>query len=375
MAKKPYIYEDLEWLEIIRQKSWFDPTDNPGDILPYSEFQKPYMNEKGKHSYPEWEWSWPPIGPIDYPTFPDPVPNPCNFDEDCVWAGIIGPESMECEECFTWSQAHLWIGCDVAPWWAAYGSWELEPGGTECYLLFSGPVMATVCCPDEASGTFTLIYSGPLSCSGSVDVEVTCGEVTCCEAISLTGAAGVNAGSTWTGTISPACPDAICSVESNSGCVFSCGVNSTGSEVYVYTSGSDCGAFTVTVYDNTSMSCRSNSDSATVLINGGSWSYDQSSSDLGMAGCTGCGCGGGVTNYGTYCIIGWYKYGGFNALGNECEGTTVAQCMGQGSGGCTACGGDWGTNICSWAHGGCGGTTDCQRWSWWRCKYECECSG
>jgi hypothetical protein len=271
MAKKPYIYESLEgWLQITRKKDWNDPSVNPQDLAPYSEFGKPYASDKDI-SYPEWEWSWPDddLTPIDDLTYPDPIENECSIDENCVWAGIIGQPEMECGDCRTYSQAHLYIGCEVAPWWAAFGSWKLESNVTpgECFMLFSGPIMATVCCDDEAQGSFTITYEGPLDCKGSLAVQVSCD--VCCEDFELAGAATVNDDAIWVGTISPACPGADCEVSSNSGCEgFSCAVNQAGSEVVVGVPENACGGFTVTVTDGNSDNddCTA-SDSLGVRIN------------------------------------------------------------------------------------------------------------
>jgi hypothetical protein len=281
MAKKPYIYESLEgWLQITRKKSWYDPVNNPGDLAPYSEFQRPYINDRDM-SYPEWEWSWPTSTwpPIDDISWPDPIDN-CSIDEDCVWAGLIGPEEMECDQCFTWSQAHLWLGCGDAPWWAAFGTWSLvEKQFTtgDCKFLFQGPVMATVCCDDDAVGRFSIRYDGALDCVGEMEVEVTCG---CCQAFSITGAETVNPGEDWTGVIDPPCPGSTCSVmmtaSDDSACTSGCAVNGSGSLVTVSAGTDDCGGIRVTVTDT----CEENSASADVRIN-----------NTGQGGAWGSGCG------------------------------------------------------------------------------------
>jgi hypothetical protein len=377
MAKKPYIYESLEgWLQITRKKSWYDPSVNPGDLAPYSEFQRPYINDRDM-SYPEWEWSWPTSTwpPIDDISWPDPIDNPCSIDEDCVWAGIIGPEEMECDQCFTWSQAHLWLGCGDAPWWAAFGLWRIVEKQFitgDCDFLFQGPVMATVCCDEDAQGRFNLRYEGALDCVGEVEVSVTC--QVCCEEMSLTGASTVAPGNTWTGTISPACDCATCTVVSNSGCTLSCNVNEAGNQVTVATAGSDCGGFTVTVTDeNCAGDCPVNTDSKFVRITGGSWELDDSSSGLGLAGCDTCSCGGGISYYATTCEVGEYMFGGLDAVNDDCTGTGSAQCKGDPATPCDPCGEAWGYDPCGW-----GGTCpaerdDCRRYSWWRCKWVCVC--
>lgn len=370
MSRKPYIFEKLEWLEIASREDWINDKTNPDDLAQYSELQRPYAQPEGEDTYQGYEWTWPDINFPDIPPIvtPDPgEPSPCTIDEDCVWAGIIGPDSMECDECFTWSQAHLYYGCDIAPWWAAFGTWTLDSADDECFLLFSGPVMATVCCSSvAATQTLTLSYQGPLNCYGSVEIIVECGE--CCAEFTLSGASTVAPGSTWTGTISPACPGASCTVISNSGCSLDCTVNEAGSQVTVDTDAGDCGGFTIIVTDETTGECTANSDSMFVKITGGVWTHDQSSSDLGLRGCdTGTcpGQGGNTAKYNDFCYSGAYKYGGWEVVGLACEGNWGYWCYGTGE-----CSADGSQPPCMSKSDTCG---DCIAWSWWRCVYECSC--
>lgn len=289
MIDKPYLSGNRDYLRMTKIKTW--ESGAPEDLAEYSEFQKPYGDREGEDDYPFWEWTWPNLSdptmpPID---FPDPEPNPCSLDEDCIWAGVIGPDTMECEQCFTWSQAHLYIGCEDAPWWAAFGSWTLDVamGSGNCYLLFSGPVMATVCCDDDAEGSFVLCYEGPLSCSGCVEVEVSCNE--CCTDMgtTLTGADTVAQGAVWTGTINPACTGFECSVSSNSGCVLSCDIS--GPTVTVAVPAGACGSFTVTVFDN-KQGCNATANKTVRITGGGSW---RNCGNLGQSAfCSGPWCGG-----------------------------------------------------------------------------------
>lgn len=376
MSKKPYIYEDAEgWLQITKRKDWNDPKNNPNDLLPYSEFQKPYGKGR-KRSYPDWEWSWPDddLPPIDDVTYPDPVENDCSIDEDCIWAGVMGPGEMECGDCYTFTQAHLFLSCESAPWWAAFGSWTLDTqtAGGECYQLFTGPLMTTICCEEEAYGAFTVTYEGVLSCVAEVTVDVTCAEEdACCEELGLIGAATVNAGQTWVGTISPTCEGVECDVVSNSGCTLSCGLNPQGTEVSVATGGSDCGGFTVTVTHDPGGECEAKVASKFVRINGGTWALDKTSGELGMAGCTTCGWGGGSTYFPTTCYIGEHWYGAFDPVDGDCGGAASVQCKAEGVG--NPCEDSPGVNICGWSFGGCGGWVNCAKWGWYRCKYVCEC--
>ena len=270
MIDKPYLSGNRDYLKMTKIKTW--EAGAPRDLAEYSEFQKPYGDRDGEEDYPFWEWTFPVITTPTLPpiTFPDPVENPCSIDEDCIWAGIIGPDKMECEQCFTWSQAHLYIGCDIAPWWAAFGSWTLDVsmGSGNCYKLFEGPVMATVCCDDEAEGSFVLTYEGPLNCQGSVEVEVSCDECCTDTGTTLTGADTVAQGATWTGTINPACTGFECRVQSNSGCVLSCDIS--GPTVTVPVPSGACGSFTVTVSDN-KQGCNANANKTVRITGGGSW--------------------------------------------------------------------------------------------------------
>lgn len=292
MMDKPYLAGDRDYLDMVRWKTWEAGSDS--DLTEYSEFQKPYGNDN--EDYPSWEWTWPDkdwptIPPID---FPDPVPHPCSIDEDCIWAGVVGPDSMECDQCFTWSQAHLWLGCEIAPWWAAFGSWEIinkEFQSGDCKMLFSGPVMATVCCDSEATGKFNIKYQGPLDCVGDMEVEVTCKD--CCnDSVTLTGSDTVAAPGTWYGTISPACNGYSCVVESNSGCVLGCEMNDAGSTVTVSIPSGACGGFTVTIWDE-KYGCYATA-SKSVRITTGTWRLCGGFSAAGT--CSGPWCGSGIEN-------------------------------------------------------------------------------
>jgi hypothetical protein len=383
MAKKPYIYESLEgWLPITRKKSWFDPVNNPGDLAPYSEFQKPYSNDK-EMSYPEWEWTWPDdtIGPIPDLTYPDPIENECSVDENCVWAGVIGPDEMECDECYTFSQAHLYYGCDVAPWWAAFGSWTLtaEMSKGNCYQLFTGPIMTTICCDEDAEGSFTVTYEGPLDCVGSKEVSVTCGG--CCgeDGWTLDGPATVAAGYTWYGTISPACPDATCEVSSNSECELSCSVNSAGSEVTVGTSSGQCGQVDVTIFNPGGEECANATASDSFRITGsGNWYLKETSSDVCASGCGGgdgsCGgahcSGGGSIDYQAPCTSEPYKYGTSCQVGGVppcCWNNWIRQCKGT-IPSCINC-----TPPPCGSVKSCSGSYYCAACGWWRCEWKCAC--
>lgn len=267
---KPYLAGDQEYLEYIRRPDWLDGELNPNDDAEYSEFQKPYaQGDNMEDSYPAWEWTWPPITfpPIDPVTYIDPVDpdDPCNITEGCTWAKIMGVNEIECGECRSYTQIHVWLSCGYPPWEAAFGNWWIDGGAGGCFVTHNG-VFATVCCDGDApEQTFTLCYNAG-NCTDCIEVVVECG---CCDEFTLTGNDTVNAGSTWTGTIDPACPGATCEVVSNSGCTIGCSVNESGSQVTVPVGGADCGGFTVTVTEPEG--CEGDSASKSVRINGGSY--------------------------------------------------------------------------------------------------------
>lgn len=359
-AGKPYLNSGKEYLEQSRIADWVNDRVNPSDLAEYSEFQKPYALDKENDNYPDWEWTWPDWNwpPIPDVTIPDPVPNPCSVDEDCVWAGIIGPDTLECGKCYPYTQAHLYIGCDIAPYWAAFGSWELSGGNGDCYLLFGDQtsLIATVCCDDAASAqTLSLCYNGPLNCTDCISIIVECDE--CCEDFTLTGNDTVNRGSTWTGTIDPACPGATCEVVSNSGCELTCEVNGTGSQVTVATGGGQCGGFTVTVTDaGVGAECSANSASKHVRMIGGNgtWRYKSNSATEecgGAALCNDgglCGCGYGSSYPYSPCVLeNELKYGLNNGATFDCSQNYGYSCLAG-----TTC-------TCGASYPGCGGGASC----------------
>jgi hypothetical protein len=382
MSKKPYIYEHLEWLEIFQRKDWNDPTINPDDLAEYSELQRPYALPDGEDSYPAWEWTWPDLNWPDIPPIiqPDPIKSPCSLDDDCAAVGIVGPDDMECGDCYTYTHVHVIMSCEPA-WWMAFGSWTLESETQDgkCYLLFSGPIMATVCCEDAAYGSAILTYEGPLECSDSMQIVVSCD--TCCgeEGWTLTGADTVVQGNTWTGTISPACPGTTCEVSSNSGCSLSCNVNDAGSEVTVGTAGTDCGQVTVTITNPGGENCVNPTATANFRITGGgNWDLKETSTDLCQSGCGGgdgscggahCNAGGAIDNPAP-CVSEPYKYGSGCTGGNPpcCMNTWTRQCKGT-IAGCVACT----PPPCGPGLKSCSTPYYCSSCGWWRCEWKCSC--
>lgn len=373
MSKKPYLAGGREYLEMSRVKDW-EEGDPTGGSAEYSEFQKPYKWEgDDKDNYPMWEWSWPSfpslpeIGGITLPDIPEGG-GECEFDDRCIWAIIMGPDTLDCPTSETYVSMHVWMGCSVAPWWAAFGTWELETSDPDNIFISSQTAFsATVEVTSNASdGVATLTYYGP-GCTATKEIIIECSG--CCASFTLSGADTVAPGSTWTGTISPACPYATCSVVSNSGCDLSCSINEAGSSVSVVTGGSDCGGFTVTVEDD-GFKC-TESDSKFVRITGGSWAHEYPSGDLGLAGCTdgvGCSVGGGANYFYDYCYQGEYKYGGFEVqVGHACEGTWLNQCKGTSEDPCSPDGEQ--PPCMSKSVPSC----TCVYWGWWRCNWVCEC--
>jgi hypothetical protein len=378
MSKKPYMYEHLEWLEIFSRKDWNDPTVNPDDLAEYSEFGKPYAQPDGEDTYQGWEFTWPglPIYP-DLPPIikPDPVESACNLGDSCLAIGIIGGDTLECGDCYTYTHLHVILSCEPQ-WWMAFGSWTFDPGSTHCYLLFSGPIMATVCCEEVSPpGVAILSYEGPLECSDTKQIIVGCEE--CCEQMELTGLDTVAAGNPWTGTINPACPCAECEVISNSGCSLGCTMNEAGSQVTVTPGGGDCGSFTVTVTDKcVGDECDANQVVKTVRITGGGaqWSFvssaDNHCNDSGQ-----CGCGYGFATPYAACIFGGFKYGTNNGATFDCSQAFGYSCVAGADCGAgdayPPCGGG---AQCGDPGGACGGGPQwCTSKVWHKCEWKCSC--
>ena len=387
MSKKPYIYEGFEWLEIVKKKDWNDPSVNPDDLAEYSELQKPYFSDDGKNNYPDWEWTWPDLTWPDVPpTTTDPIEHPCNIEDSCVAVGITGPTEMDCGDCFPYSHVHVVLTCDPQ-WWMAFGSWivvEKNFQQGDCEISSQSPIMCTVCCTDDAQGNFHLRYEGVLECVDEIEISVDCGE--CCEEMELTGATTQATGTTWTGSISPACPCLTCEAVSNSGCTVGCTLNEAGSEVTV--TAPDCGGVTVTVTDEcVEGECEANTASATFNVtgDGGDWKL------FATDGCgTGEGCGAGCNiNYYAPCIQQPYKYGtGHDAwtFNNACRDNWYRQCKGCG-GELPCCQGVTygppcsGNKSCSaGSHHYCdnspcseGGDCCCAVHSCWKCEWRCTC--
>jgi hypothetical protein len=275
---KPYLGGDREYLEMYNDITFED--GDPTGLSQYSEFQKPYGEDNDEYSL--WENKWPP--PTVFPRPPpiiivDPVPDPCQDDGGkCTWAKIFGRTELQCPTASVYTSIHVWLGCEIAPGWAALSSWELT-GMTDdkVVLISSNPIMATISVLEGAENqTVQLKYWGPL-CSDEIDIVIECA---CCEPFVITGVGDtckINPDHYWQGVITPACLNGVPTIQSSDGCdpgMFTeLEVFNEGASVRVYASEDVCGSFTVTVTDEGSGEC--GSASFTVLVNdvgqGGTW--------------------------------------------------------------------------------------------------------
>jgi len=274
-ARRPYIYEDREWLEIanIRERQDVQP-----DEVPRSELDKPWrFNNDEDDTYPTYEDDFlpcPTCGPW-CPPCPDPdpvpIPGPCNQETKCGFVDLVDvPEEVECGDEYWFRTLHSVAGCDPASFGDIFLTWSIDAGEI---LSIDGLGMkwkAPECCDGQ---TVTVcVSSADGSCSSCRSFKLAC--LACCEEFEIVGADTVNAGSTWGGAITPPCPGAECTVSSNSGCPMECSVNPDGSSVTVGVNAKACGSFTVTVTEDTSTpqkqedNCSGESASTSVRING-----------------------------------------------------------------------------------------------------------
>ena len=275
--RRPYIYEDREWLEIatIQEKQ-----DVQSDEVPLSELDQPYQfGNDEDDTYQSYETDSPgccgPWGPPGLPP-PDPIPqpeNPCDSGDGCNFVVILGPDKVECDEEVWFRSLHVVYGCDPASFEDAFLIWEasageiLNPGETG--LGVGMRWKAPSCCDGQIVRITATAQSG--DCQDEHFVELDC--AACCEQFEIVGPDTVNAGSTWAGSITPPCPGAECTVSSNAGCPMTCTVNPDGSTVSVPVGAKNCGSFTVTVTEDTSTpqkqedNCPGESASKTVRIN------------------------------------------------------------------------------------------------------------
>lgn len=270
-SRRPYIYEDREWLEI-HQKA--EKLDVQGDEVPLSEFDQPYrFNNLDDDNYQPYEYDYniPPYpGPGPGPD-PVPIPGPCNAEDGCGFVTLVSvPEFVECEDEYWFRTIHEVHGCDPASFedaflvWSLHGPGELTPAGVGA--IYKAP-------KNNDGATVTVCVSSiDGSCSSCRSFKIRC--AACCEEFEIIGAETVNPGTVWGGAITPPCPGATCTVTNNNGCPMTCSVNSDGTSVTVPVGAKNCGSFTVTVTEDTSTpqkqedNCPGESASTSVRING-----------------------------------------------------------------------------------------------------------
>lgn len=270
-ARRPYIYEDREWLEIHQIQ---DKHDVFSDEVPLSEFDQPYrFNNDDDDHYPTYEWDYtiPPYpGPGPGPD-PVPIPGPCDAEDGCGFVTLVSvPEFVECEDEYWFRTIHEVHGCDPASFEDAFLVWTLHGPGT----LTPAGVGAVYKAPTNNDGATVVVCVSSIdgSCSSCRSFKIRC--AACCEEFEIVGPDTANPGTVWGGAITPPCPGAECTVTNNSGCPMECYVNPDGTSVTVAVGAKNCGSFTVTVTEDTSTpqkqedNCPGESASKSVRING-----------------------------------------------------------------------------------------------------------
>lgn len=278
--RRPYVYEDREWPEIagIEEK-----IDVQSDEVPQSEFDQPYLfGDDEDDTYQSYETDYPELPRYPFPD-PDPVPipGPCNAEDGCGFVTITNvPEEVECDTTHHFLSIHEVHGCEPASFEDAFLTWWIAEG--------PGEILA----PDEGGSVLGAVYKAPIAgdgdtvvicvssiagdCSDCRSFKISC-PVCCSDEMEIVGADTANPGTIWAGAIDPPCPGATCSVSNNSGCPMTCSVNSDGTTVTVGVGAKNCGSFTVTVEEDTTLpgkeDCPGESASKTVRINGngGRW--------------------------------------------------------------------------------------------------------
>ena len=279
--RRPYIYQDREWLEIanIQERQDVQPDD-----MPRSELDQPWrFGNDEDDTYPAYEddllpcptcgpWC-PPCPGVD----PVPIPGPCDQGTGCDFLTLTSvPETIECGTTYNFTTIHVVSGCEPASFEDAFLSWSITAGD----ILDTTPPGMTWKAPECCDGqeVTVTVSSAAGDCSDVRTFKLEC-PACCSDEMAITGADTANPGTTWVGGIDPPCPGATCTVSNNSGCPMSCEVNSSGTTVSVGVGVKNCGSFTVTVTEDTSTpqkqedNCPGESATTTVRINGngGAW--------------------------------------------------------------------------------------------------------
>lgn len=274
--RRPYIYQDREWLEIanIQERQDVQPDD-----MPRSELDQPWRfgndDDDNYWTYEDDSLPCPTCGPWcpPCPTGPDPVPipGPCDQGTGCDFLTLTSiPETIECGTTYNFTTIHVVSGCEPASFEDAFLAWSITAGD----ILDTTPPGMTWKAPECCDGqeVTVTVSSAAGDCSDTRTFKLEC--PACCEEFVVTGADTVNPATTWVGGIDPPCPGATCTVTNNSGCPMTCEVNSAGTTVSVGVGLKNCGSFTVTVTEDTSTpqkiedNCPGESAAKTVRING-----------------------------------------------------------------------------------------------------------
>ncbi len=323
-GKKPYLTHNYRTM--MKKKTQEEYYFHELNVDPMSELLRPYIHDPELPGFTGYEYMEPPWGFI--------IPGTPGWG----WGPAPGECGMACND----SMLDCEGGCTTVPCICASGglsaaiAWD---EGGKGYIGGTTPVSVIVCTGDvsgSASGEYPSMGVHIVDGAGFAQVVrvalVDCVGDECCDFI-VTGADTVNAGSQWTGTVSPSCPGATCSVVSNSGCALSCSISPAGSQVTVTPGGGDCGSFIVTVTDNAA-GC-SGSASKNVRINGGGASWQSIHACPPSASCSDLNC---ATNTGaeqniSQCIDSatGFKWGGgpicqFNTISLVCRGCTETGC-------------------------------------------------
>ena len=250
-ARRPYVYQDREWLEISRIR---EKIDVQSDEIPLSEFDQPYRyNNLDDDTYPSYETDYPDLpwpGPGPWPD-PVPIPGPCDQEGGCNFVTIANvPETVECDDEYHFQSLHVVYGCEPATFEDAFLVWSIDAGE----ILNPGKTGLGTGMRWKATGvsdgqTVTVcVQSIDGSCSDCRSFKITC-SVCCSVDMEIVGPDTANPSTVWGGAIVPPCPGATCTVSNNSGCPMTCSVNPDGSTVTVGVGAKNCGSFSVTVIE------------------------------------------------------------------------------------------------------------------------------